>query len=459
MIPNRYFLRSILVIIVTLGFLAGCKIGPKYERPAYALDSTYRFAKSKDTVSFADTSWTYIFKDTLLHRLIRTGLQNNFDLKIAFERVNQARASFKEARADLYPAIGISGGAEYNYAPSPAQGGTIEYHDFYATANLSWELDVWGKLRRAKESAKNQMLAQESYRQALKISLIAEIASSYFSLIELQDLLQITQYNVEIRRKSLELVQYKMIAGTVSGLVVAQAEAELAQVRSRLPQIEKALAVQENGLRLLLGELPGTQVTGDSIINQINRDIVPETGIPARLIVRRPDLIAAEHQLISANAEIGVARGKMLPTIGITASVGYSDLGMGIIGSALGNLVAPIFNMGKLKANLRRAQSVKEEMLITYQKAIYTGITEVSNGIIAYDKQKVVVDENTKLMAAAQTAYNLSDQLFNAGYASFLDVLDAQRNLYNSQTSLSLSYRDEAMSVVELYLALGGGWK
>ncbi len=443
---------------VAIMLISGCKIGPNYTRPDYTGKSTFRFDELKDSVSFADTSWTYLFRDSVLQNLIRTGLRNNFDLKMAFEKVNQARAQFKVVRADIYPSLGVSGSADYKNAASPF-GGMVEYNDYYATANLSWEVDLWGKLRRATESAKADLLAQEAYQQAVRVALIAQIANAYFDLIEYGDELQITKYNIQLRTKSLELVKNKLIAGTVSGLVVAQAEAQLATVTTQLPALESAVARQENGLRFLIGELPGPLATGDSLIFQINRDIIPSTGFPSQLLVRRPDIIVAEQTLISANAQVGVARAKMLPTLGITANIGYSYMGAGIIGSAVGNLVAPIFNMGKLKQGVKRSQAFKEEMLISYQKAIYNGLTEVSNGIIQAEKQKQVVEESIKLTAAAQMSYDLSDQLFNAGYASFLDVLDAQRVLYQAQVSQSREYNSELQSIVYLYQALGGGWK
>ena len=451
---NQRFILGLLILV----FIAGCKIGPNYRRPNYDLGKNYRNSGQADSLSFADTSWTFLFKDPVLLGLIRKGLENNFDLKIAFERVNQARVVFKQARADIWPNLDASGTAIDNKQASPA-GGTTEYHDFYATGNLSWEIDLWGQLRRAKESARAQMMAQESFRQSIFISLIAEIANNYFQLIELQDELQITHRNVRICEEALNLVKGKMIAGTVSGLVVAQAETELAQIRTQVPGIEKAVGIQENALHLLVGELPGSFADGDSIINQMNPDIIFSAGIPSRLITRRPDIIEAEQQLVSANAQIGVARGLMLPSIKINAGIGYSNLGAGMIGSAVGNLVAPIFNWGKLRANVTRAKSYKEEILINYQKTIYTAISEVSNGILNVDKQNTVVKESKNLTAAAQTAFDLSNQLFNAGYASYLDVLNAQRLLFSAQINESQSYRDQLSSVVNLYLALGGGWK
>jgi len=456
----RNNIRIIISTFLVLLLIGGCKVGPNYKQPKYDLGNNYRFAKTADSLSLADTSWTNLFADPVLQALIRKGLDNNFDLKIAFERVNQAQASFKQARAAIWPSVGASADGSLNNLQVPYQGGsTMSYNDLYAVGNLSWEIDIWGKLRRSKESARAQMFSQEAYRQSVYISLIAEIATAYFSLLDYRDEVQITRETVRIREMGLELVKGKLLAGTVSGLTVAQAEAELAQVRTQLPALEKAAGIQENALKLLLGELPGEIVAGDSITKQINAGIIPTAGIPAQLIVRRPDIIAAEQQLVSANAEIGVARAMMLPTLSINANAGYSTLGAGWIGSAVGSLVAPIFSFGKLRANVKKTQAYKEEILITYQKSIYTAISEVSDGILSVEKQKTVTMESRNLTAAAQTAFDLANQLFDAGYASYLDVIDVQRQLYSAQINESQSHYYELSSIVNLYKALGGGWK
>lgn len=451
--------RKILLVGIGLVFIAGsCKIGPNYSRPDYQPGDQYRFSQNADSLSFADSTWTFVFRDSVLQHLIWKGLEYNFDLRMALARVKQARAAFINVRANLLPSLGISGTAMYQHQQTPPSG-RIEYDDYYATANLSWEIDLWGKLRRAKESAMADLLAQEASKQSVYIFLISDIATGYYNLLEYQDLLQITRYNVIIREEALELVKLKLIAGTVSGLVVAQAEAELANLKTQIPAFEKAVGQQENALRLLVGELPGNVATGDSIIYQINPAVVPSAGLPSQLITRRPDIIQAEQQLISANAQIGVARGYLLPSLTITANLGFSDMGAGIIGSAIGGLVAPIFNWGKLRSNLRKAQAIHEEMLVNYQKTIYTAIGEVSNSILDYDKQEVVVQENSNLVQAAQTAFDLSNQLFNAGYASYLDVINAQRSLYEAQIQLSKAQTGKLQAVVSLYGALGGGWK
>jgi multidrug efflux system outer membrane protein len=449
---------ALLLLAIFLGSLGGCKIGPNYKRPQNDLGKQYRFSAPADTISFGDTSWTYLFKDPSLQAMIRKGLQANFDLRMAVARVDQARAQFKAARAELYPSIGAQGAAQYSNSQIPASG-TMEYNDIYGVGTLSWELDIWGKLRRSKESARALMLSQEAYRQATVISLISSIAQGYYSLIEYRDELRITRETVKLREEALALVKAKLIAGTASGLIVAQAEAELAMVKTKVPSLEKAIGIQENAVKLLLGDLPGDVASAPSLATQIDTNIIPNAGIPARLIVRRPDIVAAEQKLVSANAQIGVARGMMMPTLTINASAGYSTLGAGVIGSAVGGLVAPIFGWGKLRSNLRKAQAYHEEILASYQKTIYTAVGEVSNGVLSVDKMKKMVIEQRNLKNAAQTAYDLSYQLWNAGYASYLDVIDAQRLLYQAEIQLSQAELTKLQSVVNLYLALGGGWK
>ena len=456
MISKKYF--ALILATFILAGIVGCKIGPNYKRPNTNLGKQYRFSNQTDTLSFADTSWVALFKDTVLQNLVRKGIKANFDLQIAYARVNEAMAQFKSARAELFPAIGAQGTAAYQNAQTPPSG-RMEYHDYVASGTLSWELDIWGKLRRAKESARALMFAQEAYRQGVYIYIVSGIAQGYYNLLEYRNELDITRENVRIREEALALVKAKLIAGTASGLVVAQAEAELASVKTQVPALEKAIGIQENAIRLLTGDLPGSVNTGSPLLLQLDTTIIPKAGVPSRLILKRPDIISAEQQLVSSNAQIGVARGMMLPTISINASLGYSDMGAGMIGSAVGSLVAPIWNMGKLKANLRKSQAFKEEMLSTYQKTIYSAMKEVSDGLLSVDKQNQMIIQQKILKKAAQTAFDLSNQLYNAGYASYLDVINAQRLLYQAEIQLSQAQLNSLQSIVSLYVALGGGWK
>jgi multidrug efflux system outer membrane protein len=393
-----------------------------------------------------------------LQGIITTGLQKNFDVLVTYARIDQAMASFKVARAQVWPVISASGTAAAYRQALP--GGTAsEYQSYYATAGLTWELDIWGKARRGKEAEKAKLFASRAFQQSVMITLVADLAMTYFDLLELDNELLITRENIRIREQSLALVKAKMIAGTASGLVVAQAEAELASAKTEIPTLEMQVGLTEDALNILMGNIPGTIIRGRPMLDQLHYPDVIVPGTITAMILRRPDIMESEQQLIAANANIGVARASMLPTLGISADIGAAFIPTNLIYSAIGNLVAPIFGAGRLRAGVKLAQAQKEEMLLTYQKTIYTSLQEVSDALLEVDKQKQITYSQTDLVAAAQTNFDLSNQLYYAGYANYLDVLDAQRKLFSAQISLSQSQDSELDAFVKLYKALGGGWK
>lgn len=452
------FLTPVFFLILFLAS-GGCKVGPNYKRPAMRFDSLYRFAQSSDTLSMANIEWIKLFKDTVLQRLVNTGLQNNYDIRIAFARIEQAKAAFKEARGNQWPQLNAVANGGWEKQTVPTTGQSSEYSTLQAYGSLSWEIDIWGKLRRSKEAARANLFGNIAYQQSVRITLIHDIVAAYFDLLELDNELSITRENIKIREQSLALVRAKMIAGTASGLVVSQAEAELALAMTEVPTLEMKIGEKENALSILLGEPPHSIKRGRPMLDQLNVPEISTPGIPAQLIVRRPDIIVAEQTLIAANANIGVARANMLPTLSISASIGGSFSPTNLIYSALGNLVAPIFGGGKLRAGYKKAVAQKEEMLFTYQKTINTSLMEVSNAVLEVDKRHSIVQSQQVTVNAAQTAFDLSNQLYNAGYASYLDVINAQELLFESQIKLSVAQSDELTSLVTLYRALGGGWK
>jgi len=451
-------IKIIISIFLFLLLIAGCKVGPTYKRPVAKMDSLFRFAQSADTNSIADIEWIKLFKDTVLHRLVRTGLQNNFDIRIAFARIEETRAAFKQSRGQQWPQL--SAQAEGGWQRQALPTGTIaEYSSLAAIGQISWEIDLWGKLRRAKEAARANLFAQTAYRHSVRITLINEIVSNYFNLLEFDNELQITRENISIRRESLELVRNKMIAGTASGLVVAQAEAELALAMTQLPVLEIKIGESENYLSILLGEAPHIISRGRAMLDQINTPEIQTPGIPSQLILRRPDILQAEQTLVAANANIGVARAMMLPSLGISGNIGAAFNPTNLVYSALGNLVAPIFGGGQLRQGVKKAQAQKEQMLYAYQYTIINSLREVSNALLEFKKLGDIVQSQQATLDAAQTAFDLSNQLYNAGYASYLDVINAQQLIFSAQLNLSLAQSDELTAVVNLYSALGGGWK
>jgi multidrug efflux system outer membrane protein len=458
MVP-RYSKVFILIVLFS-AFLAieGCKVGPKYVRPTVKTDSLFRFSASGDTTSFADIEWIRLFKDTVLHRLVQNGLKNNYDIRTAFARIEEARAAFKVARGQQWPQISAQAGGGWQQQTLP--GGTaVDYSSVQATAQISWEIDLWGKLRRSKEAARANLFGQEAYQQAVRINLINEIVSNYFNLLEFDNELRITRENIQIRQISLELVRNKMIAGTASGLVVAQAEAELAQAMTKVPMLEMQIGQNENYLSILLGEAPHGIRRGNAMLDQLSTPAVLTPGVPAQLIFRRPDIMMSEQTLVAANANIGVARAMMLPSLGISGSIGAAFNPTNLIYSALGNLVAPIFGGGQLRQGVKKTEAQKEQMLYAYQLSILNALGEVSNALLQVGKLGEIVKSQQATVNAAQTAFDLSNQLYNAGYASYLDVIQAQQLLFSAQLALSQSQSDELTSVITLYSSLGGGWK
>ncbi len=447
-----------LVLLPVILSLSGCKVGPSYTRPAMKYDSLFRFAKSADTSSIANTGWIELFRDTVLQRIVKTALKNNYTVRIAYARVEEARASLHQVRGQQWPQISAQAAGGWQQQALP-NGKTSEYSTISATGQLSWEIDLWGKLRRSKEAARAGLFAQEAYRQSVRISLIGEIVSTYFSLLELDNELKITRDNVAIRQTSLELVRNKMTAGTASGLVVAQAEAELATATTRIPALEMKIGESENYLSILMGEQPHMIRRGLALAEQISIPAVRTPGIPAQLILRRPDVMQAEQSLIAANANIGVARAMMLPSLGISGSIGSAFNPANMIYSAFGNLVAPVFGGGYLRAGVNKARAQQEQLLYSYQLTLITAIKEVSDRLLELEKLGETMHSQQKTVKAAQTAFDLSNQLYDAGFASYLDVINAQQSLFAAQINLSMAESNALNSVVSLYSALGGGWK
>jgi len=454
----RYFKFPLLFILLSVFIAVSCKVGPNYQRPVTKTDSLYRFSQSADTASIANLEWIKLLNDTVLHRLVMTGLKNNYDIRIAFARIEEARAAFKQARGQQWPQFSAQAAGGWQKQQLPG-GTTAEYSTLTAVGQLSWEIDLWGKLRRSKEAARANLFAQVAYQQSVRITLINEIISTYFNILEYDNELRIIKENIIIRQQSLNLVRAKLIAGTASGLVVAQAEAELAQTLTRLPMIELEIGQQENYLSILLGEPPHLIKRGIGMLDQINVPDIQTPGIPAQLIVRRPDIIQAEQTLVAANANIGVARALMLPSLGVTGTIGAAFNPTTLIYSALGNLVAPIFGGGQLRAGVVKAKAQKEQMLFTYQKTILNAFKEVSNSLLGYQKQIEIVKRQKTTVDAAQTAFDLSNQLYNAGFASYLDVIQAQQLLLTAEIDLSMSQSDQLTALINLYSALGGGWQ
>jgi NodT family efflux transporter outer membrane factor (OMF) lipoprotein len=453
--------------------LTGCAVGPNYKRPAVVLPGQFRGAAPQvaTEASIADTKWSDLFNDPVLRQLVETALKQNFDLQIAAERVQQARAQLDGRRANLFPFIDGQGqwtatrASTVGSVPSVAKGSDLSYAYTQAGIGASWELDLWGRLRRLNESARAQYLAAGENQLAVRMSLVAEVMNTYFSLLEQDRELGIGKQTRGIAVNGLRLTTLRRDRGAATGLDVHQAEQLLYTATAQIAAAERNIAQTENALSLLLGQAPADIPRGGAL-EQIARPSELPAGMPASLLTRRPDIRQAEQQLISANAEIGAARAQYFPQISLNAFIGGQSRAVTEIFTSPARMatvtpaaVFPIFRAGQVRASVRLTEAQKREALIAYQRSIFTSLTDASDALVANDRTREQVNQQERLVGALTETTRLSRLRYEGGIDSFLQVLDAERNLFQGQLVLAQLRMLELQSVVRLYRALGGGWQ
>jgi multidrug efflux system outer membrane protein len=450
--------------------LVGCTVGPNYKRPQVAVAPAFRGADntdvaSPDAASLGDQNWTQVFREPELQDLIRTALTNNYDVRIAAQRVLEQQAQVKITRSQEFPTLSVGGtglGAELPDSLSSTIGSSIYAGSFNLSA--AWTPDFWGLYRRQTEAARAQLLAQSWAQRAVRMTLVEQVASSYIQLRALDRQLAIAKQTVGIRQQSVDLTRRLADGGSAPLSDLRQAEELEYTATSQIPQLEQQIQQQENALRLLLGENPGPVTHTDENALAPPPQNLP-VGLPSRLLERRPDILEAEQQLVAANAQIGVARAQFFPQLSISAAGGvggdqWSNLfdpsGHTIYGIA--SLTQPLFEGGKLRGQLQLSEHEKEEMVLNYQKTIAGAFRDVSNALIALDKTREAREQQTLLVAAAQDATRLARMRYQGGSTSYLEVLTTDSNLFSAQLNLVNAQEGEALSLVQLYGALGGGW-
>ncbi len=458
-------------LILTAGCLAiaGCTVGPNYRQPSYPTPSAYRGADNSSVTSaasLADEKWAQVFAEPELQTLIRTALTNNYDLRIAAQHVLEQQAQVQITRAQQFPQI-TGGGTGIGASIPPVAGANIGSPLAFGSFNLgaSWIPDFWGLYRRQTEAARAQLLAQTWAQRAVQLSLVQQVATAYLELRALDRQIEITRQTLNVRQDSVKLTETLERGGSAPLSDVRQAEQLLYTASSQLPQLEQQVQQQENALSYLLGANPGPVAhTDPNALTPPPQDV--PTGIPSQLLARRPDIQQAEQTLIEANAQIGVARAQFFPQLSITASAGlggneFSNLfdisGKTIYG--IGSLTQPIFEGGKLRGQLRLAKETEKEMVLSYQRAIAGAFRDVSNALIALNKQRAFREQQEKLVFAAQDATRLARVRYQGGAAAYLEVLTTDSNLYAAQLNLVGAQQGEALALVQLYSALGGGWE
>ena len=462
-----------LVALLSL-LSAGCMVGPNYHRPAIQAPTGFRGAPdppTTDPFSIADRKWPDVFADPQLTALINTAITDNYDVRIAAARVLEARAQFAIQRSYLFPTLTGSAsdttqrGSSVGSITFIPKGLDLDVNYLSTGFNLSWELDVWGRLRRLNEAAKAQYLATAEGRRGVITTLVGDITNNYFYLLEADSELAISRRTLEVAKRSLELTTIRREGGVATSLDVRQAEQFLYTATATIAASERQIEQFENLLSLLAAKNPGPIARNRLLTDFFTPPTIPP-GLPSALIERRPDIRQAEQQLVAANANIGAAKAQYFPQITLTGLLGVQSRALtGLFTKPAENFsitpdgTVPIFNAGRVRNGVRYSEAQQQEALATYQKSVNTALREVSDALVAYNRTGQQRAQEELLVKALEDAQRLSDLRYRGGLDSYLQVLDAERNLFSGQLDLARLRRDELSAIVNLYRALGGGWQ
>jgi multidrug efflux system outer membrane protein len=465
--------RQTLLLCAAACVAAGCTtLGPDYSRPDPGLPAVYRGADAAPPAAASDQSfgalqWWSVFPDPDLQALIRTALEQNYDLRVAVQRILQAQANVTVAGSLPYPTVGGALSAPYtSYSSSDLPPGAAD-SSFAPQIGLgaAWEIDFWGKFKRNSESAWAELLAAEDARYAVMATLVSDVGQAYLSLRALDLTLEISRRTVTSRTQSVDLVQARLDGGVAGILDLRQAETLYYSATKTIPEIQRQIEETENRINVLLGRNPGPIPRGRSLDQQVAAPALP-SGLPLDLLTRRPDIREAEQRLISANAQIGVAKADLYPRVTIsgfggagTATVSGSNFGPYWIFSVLPEITVPIFNMGRLQANVDFNEAEANAAGLRYQQTLRQALREVSDALVAIRKRQEFRQQQELLVKALSDASEVAKLRYEGGVSSYLEVLDTERQYFDAEIALVEAKRDESLSVVQLYRALGGGWQ
>ena len=460
--------QQIVSGVVAAALLGGCAIGPDYKRPSVAEPPTFRGQATAEAVSFADAPWWEVFQDRSLKALIQEALRSNYDVSIAVARVQEARANLSIARSDLYPSFDYNGGASRSKVGpgvlgqpgGPVRSATSSY---FATMSASWEVDIWGRIRRSTEAARATLLATEEARRSVWLTLVSDVAQAYFELLELDVRLQIARNSTDAYQRTYDLFLDRFNLGVASKLETSRALGALGDAQANIPQLESDIVAKENQISILLGKPPAPIRRGNPMYAQPVVPSVP-AGLPATLLERRPDLRQAEQQLVSANARIGVAKAEFFPKLSLTALLGTASSGVSPITGAstiwagTGVFSGPLFNVGRTLGFYRASIAQWEQAKLQYEQAVLTALREVSDALTALSKLNEAETGQDTAVKALEEAVEHATARYRQGLANYFEVLEAQQQLYPAQNTLAQIRRDRLLTHVRLYKALGGGW-
>jgi NodT family efflux transporter outer membrane factor (OMF) lipoprotein len=462
------------VVFLFALFLSACKVGKEYQRPELALPGQFRNVSYSDTSSLADMEWRQFFTDTTLQNLIDQGIRYNYDLQLAIKRMDVAHERVRQARALQLPELDLQVSAQYNYPSKNSLSGKStnsflgqsHVENYLAIVNLSWEADVWGKLRGQKEATLAEYVQTYEATKAVQTQLVSDIAQGYFNLLMLDRQLEITRRNLALSDSFLVASQLLRNAGIGTTLAVQQAASEKLITALLIPQLEESILVQENALSVLTGQLPGA-ISRRTLIKEFSVDTRLSTGLPVAMVSRRPDVRASEMALVAANAQVGVAQANMYPALYITAGGGlesfkasnWFNLPSSLFGLAAGTIAQPIFKRRQLRTEFEVAKLQREQAVIQFRQSVLQAVGEVSDALVQVDKLKEQQLIATTRVDTLQRAIFSARLLFKSDMANYLEVLIAQRSALAAELELASIERQQLSAVVELYRSLGGGWK
>jgi multidrug efflux system outer membrane protein len=473
---NKKFIKTLATATLLLA-TAGCAVGPNYKRPLVEVPTNFRAEPASSSTpeaatTLGDEQWVEIFEDATLQRLDQEALQNNLDLRIAAQRVLEAQAQVGITRSQQLPSV--NGGASYSALQIPSSlagknsdGSTANsfFNGGGLSASAAWNLDFWGLYRRQTEAARAELLATKWAQRATRSALVEGVALAYFEMRSLDAQLEITQSTIKARKESLQLTLALEQHGAASLADVRQAEELLHVAQANLPELRLQISVQENMLSVLLGHNPGTIERGLSVEKQPHPEQIP-VGIPSQLLERRPDIQQAEAKLIAGNARIGVAKAQFFPNISLTSLGGSVSSQLNSVFDAKNSywyastsLTQPIFSGGRIRNNYRLSVAQQQEMILAYRNTILNALKDVSNSLVAYQETRGRRVELAAQVDSAADAVRLARLRYSGGNTSYLEVLTTDTDLYSAQLLLAQAQQQEAFSIVQLYVALGGGWK
>lgn len=465
------YISAIILLMITL---AACKVSKDITNPSAPLPTTFRNAVSTDTASIADLQWKSFFADNTLQALIGKAITNNYDMQLALKNIEGARLLLAQTKWSYLPDARLQVSANSNRPSDNSLNGlsaksflgTTHVEDYSANIALSWEADIWGKIKNQRSAALAAYLQTEEAKKWIQTNLVASVSEGYYNLLMLDTQLGVARRNIALNDSTLRIIRLQFASGQVTALAIQQAEAQQLTAAGLVPELEKNIAIQENALHILAGELPDN-IQRSARLQDV---LIPDnyaTGVPAEILGRRPDVRTLELELIRANSQVGIARAGMYPSISITAAGGLNafkatnwfNIPASLFGMVAGGLVQPLFQKKQLKTAYEIAKVEREKTVIQFRQSVLNAVGEVSDALVRIDKLKSEQSIAANRAKTLKDAIKNANILFSSGMATYLEVITAQSNLLQSELELASISREQLAAYVELYRSLGGGWK